>query len=68
MQKAVDRFIPIDGELENFRITLEELEEFVFIYGIDRNVSAEGLRSMSVESKAVLNFSPYFQTIYPAES
>ena len=51
VQEAVDRFVPLDKELEELNLSLDQLKEFVYIWGIDRNVSLSQLRSMSTESK-----------------
>ena len=37
VQEAVERFVPIDGHLDKISISLEELHDFVYIWGIDRN-------------------------------
>ena len=37
VQEAVERFVPIDGHLDKISMSLEELHDFVYIWGIDRN-------------------------------
>ena len=37
VQEAVERFVPIEGHLDKISMSLEELHDFVYIWGIDRN-------------------------------
>ena len=43
VQEAVERFVPIDGHLDKISMSLEELHDFVYIWGIDRNQISMGL-------------------------
>ena len=43
VQEAVERFVPIDGHLDKISMSLEELHDFVYIWGIDRNQISKGL-------------------------
>ena len=37
VQEAVERFVPVEGHLDKINVSLEELHDFVYIWGIDRN-------------------------------
>ena len=41
VQEAVERFVPIEGHLDKISMSLEELHDFVYIWGIDRKQTAK---------------------------
>ena len=54
---AIDKFVPADlisEKIEHLQISMEELKDFVYIWGIDKSVSLLGFKEMENTAKLAI--------------
>ena len=54
---AIDKFVPtelISEKIESLQISMEELKDFVYIWGIDKSVSLSGFKEMGNTAKLAI--------------
>jgi len=54
LQWAIDKFIPhdlIEEKIEKIQLSLDELSDFVYVWGLDKSVSLDGFKTMTQRSK-----------------
>ena len=54
LQAAHDRFVPIDAALDRVQLDLEELNGFVYIWGIDKAVSLAQFKTLTPRAKLAI--------------